>query len=80
MFEKLSRFLDGEIACKKCGRTFFIMSFGFGEGICPDCYEGEKKFIELDQAYLLNRILSLFIIFSVEIAFDEAKLVVTQVG
>ncbi len=34
------------------------MSFGFGEAICPDCYQGEHTFLFFDESYLLNRIIT----------------------
>ena len=34
------------------------MSFGYGEAICPSCYDGEYNFIFLDKSYWLNRLLS----------------------
>ena len=37
-----------------------IMSFGYGETICPRCYDGEEKFILMDKGYWLNRFLSTF--------------------
>jgi hypothetical protein len=38
-----------------------LMSFGYGETICPQCYDGEKQFIFLDKGYWLNRLLSRYI-------------------
>ena len=35
-----------------------MLSFGYGEAICPNCYKGEEEFIFLDKSYWLNRILS----------------------
>ncbi|MCW4041916.1 MAG: hypothetical protein NWE83_14340 [Candidatus Bathyarchaeota archaeon] len=37
-----------------------IMSFGYGETICPHCYDGEEKLILMDKGYWLNRFLSTF--------------------
>ena len=37
-----------------------IMSFGYGETICPRCYDGEEKLILMDKGYWLNRFLSTF--------------------
>jgi hypothetical protein len=34
-----------------------MMTFGYGEAICPDCYNGEKKFIFLDNSFILNRLI-----------------------
>ena len=36
------------------------MSFGYGEVICPRCYEGEREFIFLDNSFFLNRLLTIF--------------------
>lgn len=33
------------------------MSLGFGMAVCPDCYEGEQKFIFINKNYFLNRII-----------------------
>jgi hypothetical protein len=33
------------------------MSFGYGTGICPSCYDNEENFLFLDKEYWLNRIL-----------------------
>ena len=41
----------------KCGKTFSIMSFGYGKAICPECYEGEQPFIFLDEDFYLNRVM-----------------------
>ncbi|MCZ2809683.1 MAG: hypothetical protein O2V44_10045 [Candidatus Bathyarchaeota archaeon] len=57
VFEKLSFWMKGRFVCRKCGREFHAFSFGFGEAICPDCYEGEPEFLFLDTRYWLNRIM-----------------------
>jgi len=49
--------MKGRFVCRKCGREFHSFSFGFGEAICPDCYEGEPEFNYLDTSYWLNRIM-----------------------
>lgn len=57
MFDKLRKWLRGEVICKRCGRTYNMMCFGYGKCICSDCYEKEdNEFIFLDQSYWLNRI------------------------
>ena len=33
------------------------MSFGYGEAVCPECYENVEPFLELDESYWLNRLL-----------------------
>jgi len=45
----------------KCGRRMHLLSFGYGETICPRCYDGEKQIIFLDDGYWLNRLLSNYI-------------------
>ena len=37
-----------------------LMSYGYGETICPRCYDGEEKFIKMDRSYWLNRFLAAF--------------------
>ena len=57
MLPKFLRWLKGYFTCERCGREFFVNTFGFGTSICPDCYSGERNFIFLDSSYWLNRIL-----------------------
>jgi|GEM_PF-6350331 len=57
LFEKFHRWLRGSFVCRKCGRRFHTMCFGFGEAICPDCYDGERQFLFFDNSYWLNRII-----------------------
>ena len=33
------------------------MSFGYGEAVCPECYNNEESFLMLDESYWLNRLL-----------------------
>lgn len=33
------------------------MSIGYGDAICPQCYNGEEHFIFFDNSYWLNRLL-----------------------
>jgi hypothetical protein len=47
------------------------MSFGYGETICPRCYDGEKRIIFLDDGYWLNRLLSRY--FGRETVLDERE-------
>lgn len=70
MFEKLHRWLKGDFTCKKCGAHYRLMSFGYGEIICPNCYEGEKQFIFLDIRYWLNRIIYLLMH---QVAYKQEK-------
>ena len=44
-----------------CGRQLYLMTFGYGEAICPNCYNGEQPFIFLDKSYWLNRIVARFL-------------------
>lgn len=36
------------------------MCFGYGEVVCPDCYDNEQPFLLLDDSYWLNRLLMRF--------------------
>lgn len=58
VFERFRLWLSGTFKCRKCGLRVHLMAFGYGETICPDCYEGEEKFIFFDESYWLNRLLS----------------------
>jgi hypothetical protein len=60
-FKKLRLWLSGCFECKHCGKNYHIMTFGYGQIICPDCYNGEKQFIFFDNTYWLNRILSILL-------------------
>jgi hypothetical protein len=55
---KLQRWLTGTFTCTKCGKEYQTMSFGYGEAICPDCYHGEPQFLNYDDNYWLNRIIT----------------------
>jgi len=57
MFDNLKGWLNGEFICSKCGKRVFAFHFGFGETICPGCYDGESPLVRLDKSYILNRIL-----------------------
>ena len=61
LFERFDRWLSGSFNCIKCGKRMYLMSFGYGETICPHCYTGEEDFIFLDSGYWLNRLISKFI-------------------
>ena len=61
LFEKLSSWLKGRFVCKKCGKVFHIMSLGFGEAICPECFDGEEEFIHFDENYMDKYFLSLLV-------------------
>ena len=56
MFEQIRKWLSGTFICIKCEKEYHIFSFGFGLGICPDCYTNEKKIIFIDNSYFLNRL------------------------
>lgn len=58
MFERLRRWLDGKLQCRLCGGMFYHMSLGYGEAICPDCYDGQDRFIFLDINFWLNRLVT----------------------
>ena len=58
MFQKFSRWLSVNFVCMRCGRNVFLMSFGFGTTLCPECYNGKQPVIFFDDRYWLNRILS----------------------
>lgn len=55
---RMKRWFNGSFTCIKCKKLFRTMSFGFGEAICPDCYQGEQPFLFFDESYLLNRIIT----------------------
>jgi len=54
--EKFRLWLKGSFVCKSCGREFYVMFFGYGKTICPDCYDGELPFLFFDGGFWLNRI------------------------
>jgi hypothetical protein len=54
----LYKWLTGTFTCIKCGKEYQTMSFGYGEAICPDCYNGEPSFVFYDKSYWLNRIIA----------------------
>jgi hypothetical protein len=54
--QRLHRWLNGTFVCRECGKKFYTMFFGYGEAICPECYQGERQFIFFDTNYWLNRI------------------------
>ena len=54
---QLKKWLNGSFVCRKCGKHVYLMSFGYGETICPRCYEGEDEFIFPDMTLWLNRLL-----------------------
>jgi len=56
-FERFNRWLSGSFVCVKCGRVMHLMMFGFGGVVCPRCYNGEERFIFLDENYCLNRLI-----------------------
>ena len=58
LVSRLYKWLGGMFTCVKCHKEVHIMSFGYGEAICPDCYDGEHPFIFYDCSYLLNRIVT----------------------
>jgi hypothetical protein len=58
MFKNFRQWIGGNFTCRRCGKAYHSMSFGYGEIICPDCYQGENQFIFLDNSYWLNKFLS----------------------
>lgn len=56
MFKNFIKWLKGMFICTKCGKTYYIMTFGFGSAICPYCYDGEQ-FLEYDTSFILNRLI-----------------------
>jgi len=60
MMKRFTRWLKGEKICICCNQKWFTFSFGYGKILCPKCYATdmyEKRFIELDTSYWLNRLL-----------------------
>jgi len=56
--DKFRKWLFGEIQCIKCKQYYYFhSSFGYGKCICPKCYASEKRFIFLDDEFILNRAL-----------------------
>lgn len=55
MFERLKKWLRGEFTCVNCNKLFHLGTFGYGETICPDCYDAEIDFIFYDDNFILNR-------------------------
>jgi hypothetical protein len=41
---------------QKVQKKVHVITFGFGEAICPKCYSGEERFLFYDDTYWLNRI------------------------
>ena len=61
MFNKFKRWLEGVFICQKCGGEMLLFTFGYGECICVNCYDGEKQFIFFDtRSYWLNVIQAFF--------------------
>jgi len=59
MFERLIKWLKGRFVCIRCKKIFFIMNFGYGKAICPKCYKNDRRFLWLDQTFILNRMMLL---------------------
>ena len=57
MFDNFNRWLSGNFVCIKCGGHVHLLTFGFGETICPGCYDGGSPLVRLDKSYILNRII-----------------------
>ncbi len=52
------KWLRGQFTCKKCGEEYKGLFFGFGEIVCPDCYQEDQQFLFLDNSYWLNRFIT----------------------
>ena len=78
VFEKLFFWLKGKFVCRKCGKNLCAFFFGFGEAICPDCYDGEPEFIFLDTSYWLNRIISPLIRGKIQITKTTKKAIPSE--
>jgi len=50
------KWLNGEFVCR--GKVFEVIPFGYGEAVCPICYDGEHPFLWWDGRFWLNRLLS----------------------
>ncbi len=57
VFKSFKLWLSGYFVCRICGKEYNLYSFGFGEIICPICYQGDIHFVFLDNNYWLNRII-----------------------
>ncbi len=57
-----NRWLKGSFICEVCGRSFHLMTFGYGTGRCPNCFEGEGSFMRLDEGYWLNRLIQKIVV------------------
>lgn len=63
--KRFKKWLSGEITCIHCGKIYHVASFGYGKGICPDCYskggsmvaDNKTYIVILDKSYWLNRLL-----------------------
>ena len=43
--QRLRWWLRGQWRCVRCGRLWYGMSFGYGDFICPRCYDGEHTWM-----------------------------------
>ena len=57
MFDNFRRWLSGSFTCIKCDNQVQLMTFGFGDTVCPSCYAEESPLVRLDESYILNRII-----------------------
>ncbi len=60
VLENFNRWLKGSFICERCGRTFYLMTFGYGTIRCSGCFEGGGSFLCLDEGYWLNRLVNYF--------------------
>jgi len=45
LIRRIKKWLRGIFTCRKCGKTYQLLTFGYGIVICPSCYKGENPFI-----------------------------------
>ncbi|MFX0211215.1 MAG: hypothetical protein ACFFDT_34865, partial [Candidatus Hodarchaeota archaeon] len=45
LYLAIRRWLSSHFVCRKCGKTYHLMTFGYGTCICPDCFEGENPIV-----------------------------------
>ena len=57
VLENFRRWLKGSFVCVRCGRSFHLLTFGYGLIHCSACFEGEGSFMRLDEGYWLNRLI-----------------------
>ena len=72
LFSKIMRWLNGDFVCLKCKKELNAMWFGYGAALCPDCYNGEEKYVWFDDSFVLNRFCNwLLLKIDRHVAFDN---------